>query len=568
MRICPQCGTRFEEPTQYCPNDGSQTYEAAQNQAPPADPMIGRVVDGRYRIEQKIGEGGMGMVYMATHTTLQKKLALKVLRGDNSRDSDVVQRFMQEAQAATSIGHANIIDISDFGRLSDGSVYFVMEYLDGTSLSDMIKRGGSVAMHEAIHIVRQIASALEAAHARGIVHRDLKPDNIFVIRQGNDHRFVKVLDFGVAKVGGAASKLTKTGMVFGTPHYMSPEQAAGHSVDQRTDIYAVGVIMYEMFSGKVPFDADTFMGILSKHMFQPPERPTDLQGQSLGPLEAVILRSLEKNPDHRYLSMAELLADLDTIAAGGTVHVGGRPGVAPPANLAGAFNPMRPAAPAVVATEPKSGGGGFMLVAMAIVALLVVGGGVGVAVFFITGDDEGLALAQEPRAAAPSGDRASPPTEPAEAPAPNPQVPTNQAPAGQPVQVPTSPAETSPAAVAEPPQQVVPELPRVSITSDPPGAEVLLDGVMVGNTPAALPRPESGSQTITLRLRGHEDMQVQISPQTGETLNVTLARERQAVVRTPRRPPPVVTPTTPTTVAPPPVVRTPRTGEVVDPWAN
>src|SRR5690606_27524929 len=252
-----------------------------------------------YRIEQKIGEGGMGMVYMATHTTLQKRLALKVLRGDSSRDADVVQRFMQEAQAATSIGHPNIIDISDFGRLPDGSVYFVMEYLDGTSLSEMIKRGGSVPTKEALHIVRQIASALEAAHARGIVHRDLKPDNIFIIRQGNDHRFVKVLDFGVAKVGGAASKLTKTGMVFGTPHYMSPEQAAGQSVDQRTDISALGAIMYEMFTGKVPFDADTFMGILSKRMFEVPPRPTDIAGGSLGPLETVILRALEKNPDQR-----------------------------------------------------------------------------------------------------------------------------------------------------------------------------------------------------------------------------------------------------------------------------
>jgi hypothetical protein len=277
----------------------------------------------------------------------------------------------------------------------------------------------------------------------------------------------------------------------------------------------------------------------------------------------VILRSLEKNPDHRYLSMAELLADLDTIAAGGTVNVGGRAGVAPPGNLAGAFQPARAAHAAVVATEPKSGGGGLVLVALAIVALLVVGGGVGAAVFFLAGDDEGLALAQEPRAGAPSEDRPAPSTDPT--PAPNPHVPTSQVPPSQ-----VSPTVVAqPAALAQPPQQAaVPEVPRVSITSEPPGAEVLLDGVMVGNTPAALPRPESGSQTITLRLRGHEEMQVQISPQTGEVLNVTLERERQAVVRAPRRPP-VVTPTSTVAPPPPPIVRTPpRTGEVVDPWAN
>ncbi len=559
MRICPQCGTRFEQPIQYCPNDGSQTYEASDDKTKPADPLLGRVIDGRYRIEQQIGEGGMGVVYQATHTVLQKRLALKVLRGDSGRDADVVQRFMQEAQAATSIGHPNIIDISDFGRLPDGSVYFVMEFLDGTSLSDMIKRGGSVPTTEALHLVRQMASALEAAHARGIVHRDLKPDNIFIIRQGQDPRFVKVLDFGVAKVGGAASKLTKTGMVFGTPHYMSPEQAAGHTVDQRTDIYALGVIMYEMFTGKVPFDADTFMGILSKHMFEPPARPSDVKGAALGPLETVILRSLEKNPDHRYQSMAEMLADLDTVAAGGTIHVGGRPGVPAPGNLAGALQPA--AAPEMVAAaEPKSGGKGILLVALAVIALFVVGGGVGVAVFVLTGDDDGQALAQ-----APSGDGDAPP-----APVAAPPAPAPTAPAPAPAAEPPSPAPPALAAAPAPPTPAAPEPARITIRSDPPGAEVLLDGVMVGNTPVTLPRPESGTQSLTLRLRGHEDSSIQISRESAESLSVTLERERQAA-RAPRRSP---TPTPVPVVAPTPVVRTPppprrpSTSEVVDPWAN
>ncbi len=558
MRICPQCGTRFDQPIQYCPNDGSQTYEAVENQAKPQDPLLGRVIDGRYRVEQQIGEGGMGVVYMAAHTVLQKRLALKVLRGDSSRDADVVQRFMQEAQAATSIGHPNIIDISDFGRLPDGAVYFVMEYLDGSSLSDMIKRGGSVPTAEAVHLVRQIASALEAAHQRGIVHRDLKPDNIFVIKQGQDPRFVKVLDFGVAKVGGAASKLTKTGMVFGTPHYMSPEQAAGHSVDQRTDIYALGVIMYEMFTGKVPFDADTFMGILSKHMFEAPARPTDVQGAALGPLEAVILRALEKNPDHRYQSMSELLADLDTIAAGGTVNVGGRPGVAPP-KLGSALDPSGTGAHAAAAVPAKKSGGGLLVVALAVIALFVVGGGVGVAVFVLTGDDEGQALAQAPQAdsAAEPATIAQPPAEPAIPPAP----------------APTPPVEAQPSAPTPPPAPTQPAAqPRITIQSDPPGAEVLLGGVMVGNTPVGVPRPEAGTETVTLRLRDHEETSIQISPESAEALSVTLERERQAA-RTPRRAPSMPTPVPVVTQAP--VVRTPpprpprtSTSEVVDPWAN
>ena len=561
MRICPQCGNRFQEPIQFCPNDGSQTYEAQDNAAPPPDPLLGRVIDGRYRIEQQIGEGGMGVVYLSTHTVLHKRLALKVLRGDNSKDADVVQRFMQEAQAATSIGHPNIIDISDFGRLPDGSVYFVMEYLDGVSLSKLISKGGSVPMADALHIVRQIASALEAAHTRGIVHRDLKPDNIYIIRQGNDSLFAKVLDFGIAKVGGAASKLTKTGMVFGTPHYMSPEQAAGHSVDQRTDVYALGVIMYEMFTGKVPFDADTFMGILSKHMFEPPARPSEVKGAALGALETVILKALEKNPDHRYLSMTELLVDLETVAAGGNVQIGGRPGVAPPGNLADALEP--PSHAEVRRPEASNTG---LLVALAVLALLVIGGGVGGAVFLLSdgGEDSGQALAQaDPETPAVSQPPPTP-TAPAAPPPTGPAAPTPTAPAAP--AVPTAPAVPLPVAPPVAPAPVM-----ISIASDPPGAEVLVDGVMVGNTPTQLPRPTAGMQTLALRLRGHNEHTMQISPQTGDRLSVTLEPERVAVGGRPRPPPPrpiapVVSPVFHPPAPPPPRPRS--TSEVVDPWAQ
>lgn len=543
MRICPQCGTRFNEPVQFCPNDGAPTYEAMEQTEAPPDPLLGLVIDGRYRIEQQIGEGGMGVVYMATHTTLQKKLALKVLRGDGSKDAEVVQRFMQEAQAATSIGHQNIIDISDFGRLPDGDVYFVMEFLDGQSIADLIKHGGSVPLQQAIHLISQMASALEAAHNRGIVHRDLKPDNIFIVKQGGDPNFIKVLDFGVAKVGGAASKLTKTGMVFGTPHYMSPEQAAGHSVDQRTDIYALGVIMYEMFSGRVPFDADTFMGILSKHMFEVPPPPRDLSGASLGVIEGVILRSLEKNADHRYQSMTELLRDLETIAAGGTIDHS-RPAAPPPGNLADALEPAARVEPALA----QSGGGGgpgkaLVLGAVAALALLFVGGVVATGVFFLTGGDDGDAQAQVVD----------------EAPAPS--VTVAPAAAG-----PATPAIPPPAATPAPPTvaQPAPEpVAMVAIASIPAGAEVLIDGVMVGNTPVELPRPETGSQQVTMRLRGHQESTVEISPQTGGSLSVTLQPQPRVSVR---RPP---TPRASPVVRHPPPPRTRRrasTSEVVDPW--
>ncbi len=222
--------------------------------------------------------------------------------------------------------------------MPDGSAYFVMEYLDGLSLTQLISRGGSIPTQKALHLIRQIASALEAAHERGIVHRDMKPDNIYVVKQGSDDSFVKVLDFGIAKVGGASSKLTKTGMIFGTPHYMSPEQAAGQTVDRRTDIYALGVIMYEMFVGRVPFEGDTFMGILSKHMFQDPIPPSQAKGVGLGAIEDVILKALAKKVEGRYQTMSELIADLDKVQAGGSVAIG-RGGISPPGNLADVLEP-------------------------------------------------------------------------------------------------------------------------------------------------------------------------------------------------------------------------------------
>src|SRR5688500_5365602 len=337
MRFCPTCGNRYEG-EMYCPEDGIPT-QVLPDEGPKVDPLIGRVLEGRYRIEKQIGEGGMGIVYLARHTVLGKKLAVKVLRGHMAKVEDIGERFIKEARSASEIGHPNIIDITDFGTLPDGTLYFVMELLEGESLTDMIGRGGSIPMQDALKVIVQVASALGAAHARGIVHRDLKPDNIYLLNRRDNPLYVKVLDFGIAKVGGAASKLTKTGVIFGTPHYMAPEQAAGQPVDARTDLYALGVIMYEMFTGKVPFDADTFMGILTKHMFEQPKRPSEIGvGDRLGALEDIILKALAKKPELRYQSMEELTADLATVSAGGTISIGQRNGIAPP-SLADALEP-------------------------------------------------------------------------------------------------------------------------------------------------------------------------------------------------------------------------------------
>ena len=286
----------------------------------PEDPYAGTTFGDRYLIEKLVGEGGMGFVYLARHKVIDKKVAVKVLRADLARDREILDRFVQEAKSASSIGHPHIIDISDFGDLPDGSTYFVMEYLNGISLTQAMSDATRFDSARVCHVGAQIADGLAAAHAHGIRHRDLKPDNVFLIERSNDKDFVKVLDFGIAKVSNSpgASKLTKAGAVFGTPHYMSPEQAAGSGLDHRTDIYSLGVMLYEMTSGQLPFNADNFMGILTQHMYKAPVPLRTLMPAIECPpgLEAIVLKCLSKKPEGRYASMKELKADLDRMRAG------------------------------------------------------------------------------------------------------------------------------------------------------------------------------------------------------------------------------------------------------------
>jgi eukaryotic-like serine/threonine-protein kinase len=312
------------------PSDGAMAVAApggsdeGKSVAPPpmkVDPYIGVTIDGRYKIESVLGEGGMGVVYAGRHKVINKRVAIKVLRADLSRDKEMTERFLQEARAASSIGHPHIVDVSDFGELPDGSAFFVMEFLEGQSLTSFINEVKPLPTKRLIHVSKQVADALAAAHTTGIIHRDLKPDNVFVGNRGLDKDFVKILDFGIAKVAtSGTAKLTRAGTVFGTPHYMSPEQAAGAPVDHRTDIYALGVIMYEMAAGKVPFDADNYMGILTQHMYKAPVPIRMLvppPNDNIPPgLEAIILKALSKKPEQRYASMGDVIEDLDRLDKG------------------------------------------------------------------------------------------------------------------------------------------------------------------------------------------------------------------------------------------------------------
>lgn len=285
----------------------------------PSDAYIGVTLGDRYVIDRVLGEGGMGKVYRAHHKVIDKKVAIKILHAELAKDKEAVGRFLREARAASSIGNPHIVDITDFGEAADGSTYFVMEFLNGQSLGDTLEELGKIPPKTTVDLAIQLCNGLAAAHAEGIVHRDLKPDNIILVKPkgtwAGQGLFVKILDFGIAKVTGPSgntSKLTMAGAVFGTPHYMSPEQAAGEGVDQRADIYSLGVMLYEMVSGELPFKAENFMGVLTQHMYKP---PPSLRGRAdeldcPDALESIILKCMAKRTEARYQSMDELAEDL------------------------------------------------------------------------------------------------------------------------------------------------------------------------------------------------------------------------------------------------------------------
>jgi serine/threonine protein kinase len=286
--------------------------------------LVGRILSGRYFIERVIGEGGMGAVYQAEHTHMHKRLAVKVLHPEMSRLPEVVARFEREAMAAAHIEHPNVAAATDFGKLDDGSFFLVLEYVEGKSLREAVA-AGRMELGRAIHVTRQIASALARAHALGIVHRDLKPENVMLVRREDDADFVKVLDFGIAKVpvGSLVGEhkvpgqaLTQLGMVYGTPEYMAPEQALGQAVDARADLYAVGAMAFEMMTGARPFDHESKVTLLGMHVTAPIPRMSERAPDANIPpeIEAIITRLLAKEATARHTDAKELIEALDTVA--------------------------------------------------------------------------------------------------------------------------------------------------------------------------------------------------------------------------------------------------------------
>jgi eukaryotic-like serine/threonine-protein kinase len=327
--------------------------------------LIGLTLSGRYRIERLLGEGGMGAVYQAEHTHMRKRLAVKVLHPEMSRLPEVVARFEREAMAAAHIDHPNVATATDFGKLEDGSFFLVLEYVEGTSLRDAIGEG-VIELGRALHIMRQIAAALHRAHALGIVHRDLKPENVMLVERDGDADFVKVLDFGIAKVpvGDLADStmdkgpvLTQLGMVYGTPEYMAPEQALGQNVDARADLYAVGAMTFEMLTQTRPYDHESKVALLGMHVTAPIPTPSERAPHADIPpeVDAIVVKLMAKETADRFQDARELIeavnATLMSLAAQGRVDA--RFGaVRAPASSQLAFVPVPPSTTG--ATSPRA----------------------------------------------------------------------------------------------------------------------------------------------------------------------------------------------------------------------
>jgi serine/threonine protein kinase len=304
-RTCPECSTSYEDEILHCPEDGCDLTAVE-----PDDELIGRTI-GSYQVIKLLGKGGMGAVYMAQHPVIGSKVAIKFLHPQFSADKRIVDRFFNEARAVNVIGHDNILKILDLDVTEDSRHYFVMEFLYGKPLQELVEPDKPLPLEMVGPILLQCCEALLAAHESGIIHRDLKPDNVYLTIHKGRKNFVKVVDFGIAKLtdtSGQSAGKTQTGMVMGTPAYMSPEQAGGLTtkIDARSDIYSLGVMMFQLSTGKLPFPGQSFGEVLIGHLQLPPPPPRSIAPDIPEEYETIVLKCLEKKQEDRFESMRDL----------------------------------------------------------------------------------------------------------------------------------------------------------------------------------------------------------------------------------------------------------------------
>ena len=317
MLHCPTCGKQYLAEVEVCPDDQTLLQaDATVGGIVPGDPLIGHTLDEKYRLEERLGVGGMGTVYRAVHLLIDRPVAVKVLNQRFVEDEAARTRFRREARAAGRLQHTNAVTVTDFGQSSDGYVYIVMELLEGRTLRDIVAKEAPLDSARAVSLMLQISDAVAAAHEAGIIHRDLKPANVFIVQRSDVPSVVKVLDFGIAKLAAEMldddepMTLTQIGAMIGTPRYMSPEQCDGAELTPAADVYSLGIILYEMLTGTVPFSGSTPLAIALKHSTEAPRPPREFVSSIPEALEQVVLHALEKNPEDRPADAAQFRSEL------------------------------------------------------------------------------------------------------------------------------------------------------------------------------------------------------------------------------------------------------------------
>jgi len=316
MKVCLKCNEHFEDELEACPQDGARLVLAGD------DPLVGSLIDDRYKVVLPIGRGSMGIVYKAVQLSSGREMAIKVLRNFHEVTEESVKRFRREAKAASALKHPNIVTVFDFGSMQDGQPYIVTEFLSGLTLSQFLRIHGHIDTAKARAVIKQVCEAVGEAHRHKIIHRDLKPENIVLQEKDSGGRFLKVVDFGIAKMlgetGGTSASLTVDGKVCGSPAYMSPEQCRGAETDFRCDIYSLGVLIYETLTGKRPFTADDLMGLMFMHVNEPaPKLSAARQDQTFTPeLEAVVRKAMHKEPKERQQSAEQLWEEFNAATEG------------------------------------------------------------------------------------------------------------------------------------------------------------------------------------------------------------------------------------------------------------
>jgi serine/threonine-protein kinase len=511
-----------------------RAYAAAvqERTPPPRATLIGKNLGSNYRVVEPIGAGGMGVVYLVEHITLKKRFAAKVLNSDLAAHAEARARFEDEAPAVTQREQDNIINVIDYGATEDDLVFLVMEYLKGRTLQARMDQA-PLSRDELLGVMLQVCHAHGCAHEAGIVHRDMKPDNIFLNeRMRGRPPLVKVLDFGISKARDVSLKdgrITKQGQVLGSPEYMSPEAARGDEVDGRADIYAVGIILYELVTGSVPFRSENYLKVLQKHISEKPVPPRQLVPDLPEAMERLILRTLAKHPDGRQQTMEELEQDLleampeealrvlnprRTPSGGGWLHtppigVPATPRPSPPGLEAAVppapveAPPAEEAPPVVVASVAPSRTK-WAIVAGVAAAILLLG--------FVVLRGGG----------APGEDKEKPAATPTPAPTPMPApAPTEAIPPTPTPELPAAPAPTPPAAPAPTASNKI----SFRVDSTPRGAAVTLNGKAIGKTPVTIQVPRSRKPgQLRIALQGHQPVARKVDLSRPVDMNIALAR--------------------------------------------